>query len=236
MQLAAEGYIKAHDRSPYEVLPLPILLDNGSHFAKSHELSGTDAEVDNILNEKAAEADISGVSQNGTRMELTRLANQRELTAKATQAVPIRYNFATGAMDPEGFDYTRWKRYIGYILREPERLLAYGHPQGEPELRAELAKYLNNARAVRTTVDHIIIGSGTQAMVMMLAALLKRAGLTTVAVDASVIIGVTHIFNDYGFTVITVDQHSETLLQTCVKPVWKPCTARRLMAIGKAES
>lgn len=212
LQLAAEGYIKAHDRSPYEVLPLPILLDNGSHFAKSHELSGTDAEVDNILNEKAAEADISGVSQNGTRMELTRLANQRELTAKATQAVPIRYNFATGAMDPEGFDYTRWKRYIGYILREPERLLAYGHPQGEPELRAELAKYLNNARAVRTTVDHIIIGSGTQAMVMMLAALLKRAGLTTVAVDASVIIGVTHIFNDYGFTVITVDQHSETLL------------------------
>lgn len=175
-------------------------------------MSGTDAEVDNILNEKAAEADISGVSQNGTRMELTRLANQRELTAKATQAVPIRYNFATGAMDPEGFDYTRWKRYIGYILREPERLLAYGHPQGEPELRAELAKYLNNARAVRTTVDHIIIGSGTQAMVMMLAALLKRAGLTTVAVDASVIIGVTHIFNDYGFTVITVDQHSETLL------------------------
>ena len=93
-------------------------------------MSGTDAEVDNILNEKAAEADISGVSQNGTRMELTRLANQRELTAKATQAVPIRYNFATGAMDPEGFDYTRWKRYIGYILREPERLLAYGHPQG----------------------------------------------------------------------------------------------------------
>ena len=128
LQLAAEGYIKAHDRSPYEVLPLPILLDNGSHFAKSHELSGTDAEVDNILNEKAAEADISGVSQNGTRMELTRLANQRELTAKATQAVPIRYNFATGAMDPEGFDYTRWKRYIGYILREPERLFGLRPP------------------------------------------------------------------------------------------------------------
>lgn len=77
---------------------------------------------------KAAEADISGVSQNGTRMELTRLANQRELTAKATQAVPIRYNFATGAMDPEGFDYTRWKRYRLYLatgtafgLRPPAR-------------------------------------------------------------------------------------------------------------------
>lgn len=217
MQLAAEGYIKAHDRSPYEVLPLPILLDNGSHFAKNHEMSGTVAEVDNILNEKTTESDLSGVIQNGISTEPTRLTNQGELAPKATQAVPIRYNFATGAMDPEGFDYTRWKRYIGYILREPERLLAYGHPQGEPELRAELAQYLNNARAVRTTVDHIIIGSGTQAMVMMLAALLKRAGLTTVAVDASVIIGVTHIFNDYGFTVITVDQHSETLLEDLYK-------------------
>ena len=90
------------------------------------------------MNEKAAEADISGVSQNGTRMELTRLANQRELTAKATQAVPIRYNFATGAMDPEGFDYTRWKPDIADILSEPGRLLVHGHPQGAPELRAEL--------------------------------------------------------------------------------------------------
>lgn len=35
LQLAAEGYIKAHDRSPYEVLPLPILLDNGSHLQRA---------------------------------------------------------------------------------------------------------------------------------------------------------------------------------------------------------
>lgn len=173
LQLAAEGYIKAHERSPYEVLPLPVLLDNRTYF-------------ETVTETASALPDSNTTS--------------------------IRYNFATGAMDPEGFDYTRWKRYIGYILREPERLLAYGNPQGEPELRAQLAKYLNNARAVRTTVDHIIIGSGTQPMIMMLAALLKRAGLTTVAVDASVIIGVTHIFSDYGFTVITVDQHSETLL------------------------
>lgn len=179
LQLAAEGYIKAHDRSPYEVLPLPVLLDNRTFFEKASDAALTDS--------------------------LT-------LIEQDSHANSIRYNFATGAMDPEGFDYSRWKRYIGYILREPERLLAYGNPQGEPELREQLARYLNNARGVRTTVDHIIIGSGTQAMIMMLAALLKRAGLTTVAVDGSVIIGVTHIFNDYGFTVVTVDQHSETLI------------------------
>ena len=34
---------------------------------------------------------------------------------------PILYNFATGAMDPEGFDFKRWKRFIGYALRDTKR-------------------------------------------------------------------------------------------------------------------
>lgn len=188
LQLAAEGYIKAHDRSPYEVLSLPLSSTPRNNETQWEEVVtyplGPNLAFDSI------EADVS-----------------EPLNHKS-----IQYNFATGAMDPEGFDYTRWKRYIGYILREPERLLAYGDPQGEWELRLQLAQYLNTARAVRTTATQIIIGSGTQAMVMMIAALLKRAHITTVAIDSSVLIGVTHIFEDYGFKVVTIDQHSETLI------------------------
>lgn len=204
LQLAAEGYIKAHDRSPYEVLALPLTGD--TIFAG---VSGVDSLFQKSIAVKLGE----GVTAIGPTNLPSQLAKQEALRASDMDVTPtIQYNFATGAMDPEGFDYTRWKRYIGYVLREPERLLAYGDPQGELELRLQLAQYLNTARAVRTTAEQIIIGSGTQAMVMMIAALLKRAHITTVAIDHSALIGVTHIFKDYGFTVVTIDQHSESLI------------------------
>lgn len=205
LQLAAEGYIKAHDRSPYEVLALP--LTGETIFAG---VSG----VDSLFQKsRAVKLDESVTAETGMGKALSPSAGPDSLMASNVAVKPvIEYNFATGAMDPEGFDYTRWKRYIGYVLREPERLLAYGDPQGELELRLQLAQYLNTARAVRTTAEQIIIGSGTQAMVMMIAALLKRAHITTVAIDHSALIGVTHIFKDYGFTVVTIDQHSESLI------------------------
>lgn len=208
LQLAAEGYIKAHDRSPYEVLPLPM---GGENIVSDSEKDWLRKSVSDIKEGRA-----------GAFLPHYRIgARPQQQSVKASsfkdiETSLIQYNFATGAMDPEGFDYTRWKRYIGYVLREPERLLAYGDPQGEWELRVQLAQYLNTARAVRTTAEQIIIGSGTQPMVMMIAALLKRAHITIVAIDSSVLIGVTHIFQDYGFTVVTIDQHSEMLIEDLI--------------------
>lgn len=44
-----------------------------------------------------------------------------------TDNSPILYNFATGAMDAEGFDFKRWKHwFIGYALRDTNRLMTYG--------------------------------------------------------------------------------------------------------------
>ena len=94
VQLAAEGYLKAHDRAPYEVLELPLNYEQGYESENAHHFD--------------------------YMMDLV----------EGIRKPSLPYNFATGAMDPEGFDYSRWKRYIGYVLRNPERLMAYGDPQG----------------------------------------------------------------------------------------------------------
>ncbi|WP_298703080.1 PLP-dependent aminotransferase family protein [uncultured Veillonella sp.] len=175
VQLAAEGYLKAHDRAPYEVLELPLNYDQ-------------------------------------PRREVSHFDDMMSKTIKKeVRKQSLLYNFATGAMDPEGFDYSRWKRYIGYVLREPERLMAYGNPQGERELRLQLQSYLSAARGVNTTVEQIIVSSGTQPMVSAIASLLKRQGLTTIGIEKEALSGVKTIFEDYGFTVVEIKQRSETL-------------------------
>ncbi|WP_295787225.1 PLP-dependent aminotransferase family protein [uncultured Veillonella sp.] len=175
VQLAAEGYLKSHDRAPYEVLELPLNLETDSHR--------------------------DGMSHFDTMLNLVQGLN--------TLSAP--YNFATGAMDPEGFDYSRWKRYIGYVLRDPERLMAYGNPQGETELRMQLQGYLSAARGVTAEVEQIIVSSGTQPMAIAIASLLKRAGFTTIGIEKEALGGIKIIFEDYGFTVVEIEQRSETL-------------------------
>ncbi len=181
IQLAAEGYIKAHNRSPYEVLPLS---DDGSGGMNYHHHSAS------IVN--------------AVRNPMTTKEPVYQEMPPVVHA--IQYDFATGAMDPEGFDYARWKRYIGYVLRSPDRLMGYGDAQGETELRHQLVDYLRHARGVMAQESQIVVGSGTQSSVTVIASLLKQAGVTAVAIDKTVFAGVAGVFSDYGFRVVILSQ------------------------------
>ena len=181
IQLAAEGYIKAHNRSPYEVLPLS---DDGSGEMNYHHHSAS------IVN--------------AVRNPMTTKEPVYQEMPPVVHA--IQYDFATGAMDPEGFDYARWKRYIGYVLRSPDRLMGYGDAQGETELRHQLVDYLRHARGVMAQESQIVVGSGTQSSVTVIASLLKQAGVTAVAIDKTVFAGVAGVFSDYGFRVVILSQ------------------------------
>ncbi len=180
-QLAAEGYIKAHNRSPYEVMPLGSISDWGM---KSNEERQTTKKRDKQVD---AETETD-VNEN-----------------------PYDYNFGAGNMDPEGFDYTRWKRMIGHVLRNPEALMGYGDERGELVLRQALRQYLQDARAVSSEVNRIVIGSGTQAMLQILASLLKYKNITRIGVEPTQFSSISRIFSDYGFTIIPVPQKNEHL-------------------------
>ena len=66
---------------------------------------------------------------------------------KADNAV-IRYDFASSRVDRDSFQFDIWRRYIKSALRQDERLLSYGEPQGERELREALCSYLERRRNV----------------------------------------------------------------------------------------
>lgn len=182
IQLATEGYIMAHNRAPYEVAKIPLAENFGAAYRAVRETFADRGEGSHTL------------------------VGETNLFTENNLSPAIRYNFATGAMDPEGFDFNRWKRLLSHVLRQPDRLMGYGQEAGEPELRLALAEYLQQARGVRATAADIIVSSGTQSMGHIVASLLRKLGYRRIAMDGRLVSVVGRIFEDHGFYLTVIPQ------------------------------
>jgi GntR family transcriptional regulator/MocR family aminotransferase len=70
---------------------------------------------------------------------------------------------ATGVPALEEFPWRDWARISARVFRErPAAALAYGDPQGLPELRVAIADYLGAARGIVCDPDQIVVVSGSQ--------------------------------------------------------------------------
>ncbi len=71
--------------------------------------------------------------------------------------------FATGLPAIDEFPWRDWARISARVFRErPAAALAYGDPQGLPELRAAIADHLGAARGIVCEPDQIVVVSGSQ--------------------------------------------------------------------------
>jgi len=96
------------------------------------------------------------------------------LAARKTPS-PV-YDLKTNAVDTEHFPYSVWSRLMREAMREnPVRLLGSGHPQGDEELRAEIARYLKSFRDVNIRPEQIILGAGFEYLVGLITELLPAA-------------------------------------------------------------
>ena len=83
----------------------------------------------------------------------------------------VLYDFATSAVDYKSFNFDLWSRYMKSALRNGERLLSYGDPQGEYDLRVVLSKYVAERRGVICTPEQIVVGAGIQSLLQILCSL-----------------------------------------------------------------
>lgn len=124
----------------------------------------------------AAEGYILSKPQSG--YYVTDIAKVRKTTgfvenSKTVKEPAIQYNFASANVDRNSFRFDIWQRYIKSALRQDERLLSYGEPQGEYDLREVLCNYLRKNRNVVCTPEHIVIGAGVQSLLHILCPLIK---------------------------------------------------------------
>lgn len=115
----------------------------------------------------------------------------------------IRIDFRHGNIDRESFPIAVWKKLSNQVMREKE-IFSYGEPQGEPEFRLELAKYLYQSRGVVCSPDQIIIGGGIQQLLSLLC-LIIGAKRHPIAFENPGYDGAREIFLHHGFPVIPIE-------------------------------
>ena len=125
----------------------------------------------------------------------------------------IIYDFASARVDRDSFQFDLWRRYIKSALRQDERLLSYGEPQGEWELREALSSYLSRGRNVVCTPDSIVVGAGIQSLLQLLCPMIQNRN--PVHFYQTGFLQGRQIFEDFGFEIrrIGKDNASGTPLE-----------------------
>lgn len=115
----------------------------------------------------------------------------------------VLYDFSSGEMDMDGFDFSLWKRYISKTFSQKERLVGYGNSRGEEELCGQIVKYIEKSRGVNVRQEQIIIGAGVQSLLSMLCNMLK-AEHTSIAFEEPGFRNGRRIFADHAFTIVPI--------------------------------
>lgn len=84
--------------------------------------------------------------------------------------------FRIGMPGLDVFPFSVWARLEARHWRRAPHALGYGAPAGYPPLREALAAYLRAARGVRCTPEQIVITSGSQQALFLIATLLLNPG------------------------------------------------------------
>lgn len=130
----------------------------------------------------------------------------------ATQKNNILYNFTSNNVDADSFDFNLWRRYIKSTLRQHGRMLTYGEPQGEYELREVICRYVMRKRNAVCRPENIVIGAGSQALLNILCPLIKERK-TVCFRDTRFVQGMV-IFEDYGFEIKKEKENANVLYMT----------------------
>ncbi len=165
----------------------------------AQELKLSRTTIENAYLQLAADGYIIAKAQSG--YYVTDIAD-RPLPSRntaRTQDTPVKYNLSSSGVDREGFRFDLWRRYIKSALRQDDRLLSYGEPQGEEDFRQTLSAYVREHRNILCTPQDIVVGAGVQSLLHILCPLVREKA--TVSFPTPSFLQGSTVFQDYGFQV-----------------------------------
>ena len=173
-------YLDLYER--YKNLILSGMLSAGTKLPSvrrcSQELSLSRTTVENAYAVLAAEGYITSKPQSGYFVSNLFIENEAHKSLSSENRREDKgnclYDMVTVSADKESFDFALWRRYVKSALRQDSRLLSYGDSRGEADLRAAIAKYVNDQRGVVGTADNVVVSAGTQSLLSILCVLLKQ--------------------------------------------------------------
>lgn len=150
-QLLSEGYIYTKEKS-------------GCFVADIGTMSGV---TDTPFKNNYA---FASIADNSTQIEQSSklVDNCRIVFQNKKQS----YTFSPFSMDTELFPYTVWRRLMNDAVGSLNaQTLLLGDPAGDFEFRSSIVEYLSQSRGVHCSPDQVIVGAGTDYLLMLLCGL-----------------------------------------------------------------
>lgn len=117
-------------------------------------------------------------------------------------------DFNCGNIDLNYFPYSIWRKLTTQSLYlENGNILSLGEPQGERYLREEISNYLFESRGVECSVEQIVIGAGTQFLLILLCMLIGKK--YSYAIENPGFDRARYVFKDQGIDIqpISLDEY-----------------------------
>ena len=187
----------------YRELIMEHRLPEGSRIPSlrkcAQELKLSRTTIESAYLQLAADGYIIAKAQSGYYVTGIASADPAPDKGRHLKLPTIEYDFASSGVDRESFRFDLWQRYIKSALRQNDRLLSYGEPQGEADLRQVLSEYVRQRRNVSCSPEDIVIGAGVQSLLHILCPLVKDK--KTVSFPTPSFIQGSTVFSDHGFQV-----------------------------------
>ncbi len=84
------------------------------------------------------------------------------------------FDFHPANLSPASFPSKVWRNLLSRCLQEQEQFTVYSNPQGEIELRCEIQRYLERFRGVVCDVEQLVITSGLQDSLSIIAQIIQN--------------------------------------------------------------
>lgn len=132
--------------------------------------------VETAYSQLVAEGYIDSIPKSGYVVVENNFTNFLDTFKDETkeESEDILYDFFPARLQKESFPLKTWKRLSSKVIDETLDLGKYPNRQGELDLRVQIAKYLNNSRAVKCRAEQVIIGNGFINSISLLALVLNK--------------------------------------------------------------
>lgn len=152
-QLVSEGYIEAVPQKGYYVCALDNLYSGGLELPETEKVAGV----------------MGFVMSSQDRAELSRDDEEHETDRQYI------VDFALNGVDMDYFPYSKWRKLMKECLIDDNKeLFLSGNHQGDYELRSAVKTYLYQSRGVHCDPTQIIIGAGSDYMLLLLSRIFSK--------------------------------------------------------------
>lgn len=110
------------------------------------------------------------------------------------------YDFSGKSINGKIIDLAEWRKNIRDVINRRDTLTSYGDAQGEYALREALQKYALGTRSVNSDAENIVVGAGTQPVLLLLCSLMGRD--KRVAVAEKSFVQSEYVFKSFGYEVV----------------------------------